>query len=149
MDWRSQGSAQRRRMGAHSNHYEAGATNMAASNIPTPEEALAGMARIGSPREPMGMAGFSFSAPSASPETGTIMPKGHSKSVDPSVMNTGPGTRPYAAYDRNGAHYGVAVMYRATMDPSAGQTQANARIVPSVAMRSNPNFAMGIEASRA
>ena len=75
------------------------------------------------------------------------MPKGHSKSVDPAVMNTGTGTRPYAAYNRNGAHYGIPVMFRATMDPSAGQTQANSRIVPSVAMRSNPNFAMGMQAS--
>lgn len=141
MDWRMKGSAQRRRMNAPSNHFGAA---MASGSTPQ-EEALAGMARVGSPRVPMGNSAFVASFPSASPERGIVMSKKHSKSVDPAVMNTGAGVHRYGSYDRNGAHYGVPVMFSASVDPAAGLTQANAKIVPSVAMRSAPNFAMGIQ----
>ena len=146
MDWRMQGSAQRRRMSAPSNHYGA-AMAIPRSNDPSMDEALAGMARVGNPRMPMGMSAYTLSAP-VPPERGTLMPKGHSKSVDPTVMNAGPGTRTFGPYDRNGAHYGVSVMCCALVDPAAGATQANAKIVPSVAMRSAPNFYMGMQASQ-
>lgn len=146
MDWRMQGSAQRRRMNAPSNHFGAAMAN-SRFNVADPDEALAGMARIGNPRIPMGNSAYTLS-PTVPPERGTLMPKGHSKSVDPNVMNAGTGTHTYGSYNRNGAHYGVAVMCCSLVDPAAGQTQANAKIVPSVAMRSAPNFYMGMQASQ-
>lgn len=122
---------------------------MAASNIPDPAEALAGMARIGNPRQPMGTAGYSFNAPSAAPERGTLMPKtGNAKgAMEPAAMPGQPGTHAYAAYDRNGAHYGIAVNYLAQTSPEAGMTQANGKIVRSVAAKSAPNFADGAASS--
>lgn len=145
-DWRMQGNAQRRRTMSPSSHL-GGA--VAASNIPDPAEALAGMARIGNPRQPMGNDGFSFNAPSAAPERGTLMPKkGNAKgAVEPAAAPGQPGTHAYASYDRNGAHYGVVVNYMAQTSPEAGLTQANGRIVRSVAMKSAPNFYDGAAAS--
>jgi hypothetical protein len=49
--------------------------------------------------------------------------------------------------ERIGASYHISVPYTPTIDPAAGPTMANARIIPSVAGRANPNFQGGIEAS--
>jgi hypothetical protein len=46
---------------------------MANSSIPSPEEALAGMAKTGSPRQPMNKEGVKFSA--GVPKKGTLVKK--------------------------------------------------------------------------
>lgn len=118
------------------------------SNIPSPDEALAGMARTGNPRQPMGTSGFTFNNASGAPSKNTHpMPKNHSKDADPTLAPGQPGTHRYASYDRNGAHYGIVVNYSAQTSPEAGATQANGRIVRSVAAKSAPNFSDGASSS--
>lgn len=122
---------------------------MASSNIPSPDEALAGMAKVGNPRQPMGTAGYTFNDASSAPsENTTLVPKtGNAKgAVEPAAGPT-PGTHQYAAYDRNGAHYGVVVNYVAQTSPEAGATQANGRVIRSVAGKSAPNFWDGSQSS--
>jgi hypothetical protein len=118
------------------------------SSIPSPDEALAGMAKVGNPRVPMGNDGYTFNNASGAPSKYTHpMPRGGGQAADPTVMPGQPGTHRYAAYDRNGAHYGVVVNYAAQTSPEAGATQANGRIVRSVAGKSAPNFYDGASAS--
>lgn len=114
------------------------------SNIPSPDEALAGMARTGNPRVPMGAAGYTFNDASGAPSKNTtLVPKRGAAAGDPTAMPGQPGTHQYASYDRNGAHYGVVVNYVAQNEPAASATQANGRIIRSVAMKSAPNFYSG------
>ena len=114
---------------------------MASSNIPSPDEALAGMAKVGNPRQPMGTAGYAFNDASSTPSKNTtLMPKKGGAAADPTVMPGQPGTHRYAAYNRNGAHYGVVVNYVAQTSPEAGATQASGRIIRSVQGRQSPNF---------
>ena len=121
---------------------------MASSNIPSPEEALAGMARVGNPRMPMGNDGYTFNDASSVPSKNTtLVAKSHSKDTEPGLMPGQPGTHRYASYDRNGAHYGVVVNYVAQTSPEAGATQANGRIIRSVAAKSSPNFWDGSQTS--
>jgi len=106
------------------------------------------MAKVGNPRKPMGNDGFTFNDASGAPSKNTtLMPKHHSKDNDPYLMPGQPGTHKYAAYDRNGAHYGVVVNFSAQVAPEAGPTQANGRIIRSVAGKSAPNFADGASSS--
>lgn len=131
------GHAMRRRNGTPSSSLEA-AGNMKNRNHVTHEEAYEAAGQVGSPRLPM----------SATPTPrGTLMPKHNTQAADPN----NPGSKvnrvnlPYQ--ERNGAQYRISVPFTPTIDPSAGPTMANARIIPSVAGRVNPNFQGGIEAS--
>jgi len=54
---------------------------MAKSSIPSPEEALAGMAKTGAPRQPMNKDGVKFSA--GKPKKGTLVKKGNTAAGDP------------------------------------------------------------------
>jgi len=118
------------------------------NNVPSPDEALAGMAKVGNPRQPMGNAGYTFNNASGAPSKNTtLMPKKGAQAADPNPMPGQPGTHRYASYNRNGAHYGVAVNFSAQVAPEAGPTQANGRIVRSVAGRSAPNFSDGASSS--
>lgn len=121
---------------------------MAYTSVPAPEEALAGMARIGYPREPMGNQAYMLTG---GPMTGraTLMPRRNAQYMDP----TGPGTkvnRRYASYgvaDRNGARYGITVSYDPPMSIEASATQANGRIIPCCVNRERVNFDQAFLAS--
>jgi len=87
----------------------------------------------------------SGSKPRVAPvEKGTLVKKGHSKSVDPykqakpsrkNVM--GQGAR------GTGARYGVRVKFQQTTAPEAGATQGNGRIFTPAVRRQKPNFSAG------
>ena len=130
----SVGHGMRRRMGIPSHPLEA-VGNMKNRNHLTHDEAYDAAAEVGSPRIPV----------SAAPALqGTLVPKKNVQAADPS----NPGSKVNRQnIERIGATYRVTVPFTPTIDPAAGPTMANARIIPSVAGRANPNFQGGIEAS--
>jgi hypothetical protein len=130
----SVGHAMRRRSGIPSNPLEA-AGNMKNRNHVTHHEAYEAATNVGSARIPMGAA-----APALQ---GTLIPKKSTQAMDP----TAGGKANRQNIERIGATYRVTVPFTPTIDPAAGPTMANAKMVPSVAGRSNPNFQSGIEAS--
>lgn len=132
-NWRSAGHAIRRRMGAPSAHSDSSIG--ARVNLPTPEEAIAGMARIGSPRVPMG----NDVIPNVSavpPLRGGLVPKtGNSKG---GASFEGPaGNKSNVSQERLGASRTVTVSTPPMTDPAAGATQANGKIVASAIPRSD------------
>jgi hypothetical protein len=134
--WTDMGHAMRRRSGAPSNHLESAGTSMA-RNHATHEEAYEAAANVGSPRIPMGV--------TPAPQ-GIAVPRKNVQAGDPTAG--GKVNRTNAPYDeRLGAQYRVTVPFTPTIDPAAGPTMANARIIPTVAGRQNPNFEGGIQAS--
>lgn len=152
-DWRSSGSAVRRRAGAPSNHFDSvGSRNRV--SLPTPEEALAGMAAVGSPRVPMGKSmATDFTNVSGSPERGTLVPRGNTIKGNPyedqTVPPASPGYsmgRPPVQQERLGASYRVTVGVPAPMLIEATATQANGRIVPPTTVREG-NFMDSIDES--
>jgi hypothetical protein len=123
----------RRRNGTPASSLEA-AGNMKSRSHITHHEAYDAAAQVGSPRLPI----------SAAPALqGTLMPKKSTQAADP----TAGGKANRQNIERIGAQYRITVPFTPTIDPSAGPTMANARIIPSVAGRANPNFQGGIEAS--
>jgi hypothetical protein len=136
--WASKGHGMRRRDGDPSNHLESVGNSMARSHA-THEEAYEAAASVGSARIP-------FSAAKAT--AGTPVAKGNTQAADPTAG--GKANRANVSYnERLGAQYKVTVPYTPTIDPAAGPTMANARIIPSVAGRVNPNFQGGVQASNA
>lgn len=138
--WASLGHGMRRRTGAPSNHLESAGNSMA-RNHATHEEAYEAAAAAGSPRIAMGDAAYA-AAPTPALQ-GTLVPKKNTQAGDP----TAGGKANRVNIERIGAQYRITVPYTPTIDPSAGPTMANARIIPSVAGRANPNFQGGIQAS--
>jgi hypothetical protein len=141
--WASMGHGMRRRTGAPSNHLESAGNSMARTHA-THEEAYEAAAAAGSPRIAMGNATMS-SVDEINPAQlqGTLVPKKNTQAADP----TAGGKANRENIERIGAQYRITVPYTPTIDPAAGPTLANARIVPSVAGRANPNFQGGIQAS--
>lgn len=141
-DWRSSGSAVRRRSGAPSNHFDS-VGSRARVSLPTPEEALAGMAAVGSPRVPMGTSMVhDFQNVSGTPVRGTLMPRGNKQGgapyEDQTVPPASPGlpaNRTNIPQERLGAQYRVSAMVPAPVMAEAAATQANGRIVPSSVVR--------------
>lgn len=123
---------------------------MARNNIPTPDEALAGMSRIGSPRQPMGQQGFAFDNASgtASPNT-SPRPRKNTQAGDP-VGNTKKNRKgiqyPLPA-ERTGAQYRITAKFPPHTAPEAGATQANGRII-SAAKPELGNFSQERDVSR-
>ena len=147
----SVGHAMRRRNGTPSNPLQTAGPAMARSHK-TSDEHHADAAAAGSHRIAMGsdtpMPSFDMGqldelAPGQM--EGTLMPRHNVQAGDP----TNPGSKMNRQnIEVIGASYRVAP--KATfvqLDPAAGPTMANARIIPSVAGRSNPNFQGGNEAS--
>lgn len=146
-DWRSAGHAIRRRSGAPSAHSESVGIGGRVS-LPTPEEALAGMARVGSPRVPMGTSAiddFAHAKP-VPPLRGTERPRNHSKSVDPTLGPTN--HRGNVAQEVLGAAHTVTVSTPPMIDPAAGATTANGKIIPSAIGRED-SFGDGISGAYA
>jgi hypothetical protein len=71
-------------------------------------------------------------------QRGKMVPKGNTQSMDPTAG--GAGNRTNVSQERLGASYRVSVPYTPTVDPTAGPTMANSRIVPSVQGRQTPDF---------
>jgi hypothetical protein len=88
-------------------------------------------------RSSMGRAATTFTSPSASPASGKLMPRKNTQAGDPAIENQG--TRKYApisASERNGAAHTVIASIVKQNEPSAGETQANGRIIPASTKRS-------------
>ena len=98
-------------------------------------------------RQSSGREGTKFSSPSASPKSGTLVPKKNTAAADPAVTN--PGTRANAPYagERKGAAYSIKATYMKQTAPEAGLTQANGRIVSPAIVRQKDSWAQGIETS--
>lgn len=158
--WTDMGHAMRRRTGAPSNHFEsAGPTNGRSHD--TADEQYEDAKGKNSPRtsigdEPMGSHEYiensmspeqdadMYESKAAKPAKGKMMPKGNRQAQDPTIMNKGNRTNvPYS--EKMGASYRVSVPYSSVVDPNVGPTMANARVVPSVQGRQNPNFKGGME----
>jgi hypothetical protein len=143
------GHGMRRRNGTPTNSLEA-AGNMKNRNHTTHHEAYDAAAAIGSPRIPMGAGSPDMSAYGQMDEInpsqlrGTLVPRKNVQAADP----TNPGSKANRQnIERIGATYRITVPYTPTIDPAAGPTMANARIIPSVSGRANPNFEGGMQAS--
>ena len=130
----SMGHAMRRRAGVPSSYTEAAGNSMARSHN-TSEENYDAAAAANSVRIPIGAA-------QVEPVyRGTLIPKKNTQAGDP----TNPGSKANRAnIERVGATYRIQPKTGyAVVDPTVGPTMANARVVPSVAGRVNPNFQGG------
>lgn len=137
----------RRRAGIPSNPLETVGKRMRTHK--TAEESTADAAASGSARISVGTA-QAVGNLVAGDFRGTLMPKKNVQAGDPTNPGSKPGGRPAvlnAGGERLGSAYKVKASLGVTIDPSAGQTMANAKIIPSVAGRANPNFEAGIQAS--
>jgi hypothetical protein len=88
-----------------------------------------------------------YAGKAAKPAKGKMVASGNSKSEDPTGYGAGPARSNVLYNERLGASYRVSVPFTPTVDPTAGPTMQNARIVPSVQGRQNPNFQGGISDS--
>ena len=139
--WASQGHGMRRRAGNPSNHLESAGTPMARYHK-TSDEHHADAAAAGSHRIAIGM--DAYTATPAPTLQGTLVPKKNVQAMDP----TAGGKANRQNIEKIGASYRVAPKSTyVQLDPAAGPTMANARIIPSVAGRVNPNFQGGSQAS--
>lgn len=135
--WSSLGHGMRRRTGAPSNHLESAGKSMARTHQ-TSDEAYDAASAAGSVRVPIG-------APKVEAAlTGTLVPKKSTQAADP----TAGGKANRANIEKIGASYRVQPKASfVQLDPAAGPTMANAKVVPSVQGRVAPNFDAGIQAS--
>lgn len=120
---------------------------MARTNLGSPDEALAGMAKVGKPRVPMGTsAAKDVKFPSAN-ETGRAkkVKRQGAQAGDPAVQNAP--ERPNVMVERMGPAFGVSVNIAAPKMHEAGQTQANGRVFKSAVYRSNQSFDEGAATS--
>ena len=155
VNWVKAGHNARRRSGAPSSYTEAAGASMNRDHMTT-NEAHSLAQQTDSARVPMGMDAYSScgmcgSSPCACPSgssdelgqdqfSGTMMPRNNVQAGDP----TYPGSKVNRQnIERIGATYRVTAEYGQVIDPTVGPTQANGRIVPSVAGRQNPNFQSG------
>jgi hypothetical protein len=136
----SVGHAMRRRSGVSSSPTFEGNTMRTHK---TAEEHLGAAASAGSHRVSVGAS--DVYAASATPALqGTLVPKKNVQAGDP----TAGGKANRQNIEVIGASYRVAPKTTfVQLDPAAGPTMANARIIQSVSGRSNPNFDSGIQAS--
>lgn len=136
--WASVGHGMRRRTGNPSNHLESAGKSMARSHQ-TSHEAYDAAAAAGSVRIPIGPV-----APAPALQ-GTLVPKKSGKSVDP----VNPGSKANRQnIEKIGASYRVKPKSTfVQLDPAAGPTLANSRIVPSVQGRVAPNFDSGSQSA--
>lgn len=108
---------------------------MARSNIPTPEEALAGMAQVGSPRQPMGSSWQGFNDATGDPSRYTHPVAKHDTQAGDPVGNDKANRKgiayptPAGVGDRNGAAYRISASFPPSTSPEAGATQGNGRII--------------------
>ena len=161
--WVDLGHAMRRRMGAPSNHFESAGPTTGRTHE-TSDEQYETAKQQNSPRasigeEPMGSPDNiensmspgqdvdDYASKAAKPARGKMVQSGNSKSEDPTGYGKGPARSNVLYNERAGASYRVSVPFTPTVDPAAGPTMANARTIPSVQGRQNPNFQGGMDSS--
>jgi hypothetical protein len=112
------------------------------------DEALAGMAKVGAPRTPMGKGGIATSYPSAKPG-GISVPRKNTQAGDPTIANKAQRTPDITTgSDRNGAKHTIVTYLSGNVDPSAGATQANGRIMNATIQRGqSQSFSEGVGTS--
>lgn len=114
------------------------------------DEALAGMAKTGGPRVPIGYeATEGASYPSADTGNQKLMPRGNVQAGDPTAGEP-PAARTQVKYqgaNRMGARYGISVNTVIPNAPEAGATQANGRVIPPQTIRSRNSFDDGVGTS--
>jgi len=155
--WTDMGHAMRRRIGAPSNHLEAAGPTNGRSHA-TSDEHYEMAKTADSPRVAVGDSdvdthSFISDEQDADDHTGKaapsmhgMTPKKNTQYMDPTAG--GKANRKNVLYnERMGAQYRVSAPYSPTVDPTAGPTMANARTVPSVQGRQNPNFQSGMSDS--
>jgi hypothetical protein len=91
----------------------------------------------------MGSAAGGFTAPSATPVAGKLMPKKNTQAGDPTIMNKA--NRQNVEY--KGAQHRITAKMPAPINSEAGATMANARIIPSVMGRQAPDFNSGVDST--
>jgi len=98
-------------------------------------------------RSAEGRGGTAFSAPSAKPASGKVMPKGNRQAGDPTAAGTRVArpNRPMSASERNGAAHTIVTSIVKQNEPAAGATLANAPIIPPVMKRGG--FESGISSA--
>ena len=148
--WTDMGAAMRRRIGAPSNHLESAGQSMARSNM-TSDEAheaakAANSAKVSMGDGPIDSPHEVMSPEQNAPGKGTLVKKGSTQSQDPTGYGQSYRTN---VQEKHGATYRVNATYSPQHDPAAGATMANARIIPSVLGRQNPNFQGGVQDSTA
>lgn len=134
--WTSLGHAMRRRMGAPSSHLESAGKKM--SKDISPEQIVASGARAY-----MGSDANKFNNVSGTPAVGKLMPKKNTQAADPYEKTKANKKN----IERKGAQYRITAKMPAQTSPEAGATMMNARTIPSVAGRQNPNFKGGMGSS--
>jgi hypothetical protein len=135
------GHAIRRRRGISPNYFEAAGKTMNRQHA-THEEGLEYAAQQNSARVPMGTSAFNMQGDEQSGDqfAGVLTPRGGAQAADPAQQELG---IRQPTMERLGASYQIKSLYAPPMDPTAGPTMANARIVPSVRGRNTPDFEMG------
>jgi hypothetical protein len=90
--------------------------------------------------------GTKFSAPSASPAKGKLMPRGNTAAGDPTAAGTKVARPnvPVSAAERNGASYTIITNTVKQTAPEASATLMNARVIPAITKR---GFASGVDSS--
>jgi hypothetical protein len=94
------------------------------------QEGLSGMAKMGSPRQPMSreaLATMVNRSAEASSMRGQAMVKKGSQSQDPGLFPTN--SRPNVLQENGGARYATRVQIPRLIPPEAGPTTANGRLV--------------------
>lgn len=122
---------------------------MARTSGGSEQQALAGMARVGAPRQPMGSAPIQARNASAQATTGgTLRPRNNSKDSNA----TSPGTnthRSNVSAESNGACYAIKTSIHPVGPIEASSTQANGRIFRSATNRSaTSEFDAGVASVR-
>lgn len=141
--WTSVGHAMRRRMGAPSNHLESAGATMS-RNMPTPEEVIASSEHSKSPRRYVGQDAYNFTNVSA--DRGNTIPEArhNTQAGDPTIADKANRAQVLAGNaaqsERMGARYEIGATFPAVHSIEASATMINAKIIPSVAGRQNPNF---------
>jgi hypothetical protein len=120
---------------------------MARTNLGSPDEALAGMAKVGKPRVPMGDSALKDAKFPSATDTGRTMkmPRKNTQAGDPTLESKP--SRSNVSVERMGPAFGVRVNIAAPVSAEASSTQANGRIIRSAVYRSNENFNDGNAAS--
>jgi hypothetical protein len=101
-------------------------------------------------RASMGNEGTKFSSPSASPASGTKVPRKNTQAGDPTASGTKANranVQQTPAMEKMGAAHTIKGRYMKDTDPAAGLTQANGRIVSPSVIRSTQSFDQGIGTS--
>lgn len=145
--WTDMGHAMRRRIGAPANHLEA-AEASDNRDLPTSEEAHSMAKNDGSARIAMGDTNpLDVMSPEQNfPMAGTVVARHNTQAADPTAGGAG-GPRTAISDEQLGSSYRITANMSAMIDPAAGATMANAKIVPSVIGRNTSGFMSAVQDS--